>query len=720
MAAIAQSLPDSNSRFAWLWKFFRDEMAPYPGRVALVARMVTAATVVMIVTLTFRIPDGAYGAIYALALSRESLESTASAARDMAIGFVLAGAYVLVGAMLVLDNPMLRFLWVVGTLFLVFYLMSALSSYGASARFGYLIIITIPLWDRHIPAEPKVEGTLWAVGTITGAAAVTLLLEMVFAAFRGTDDLIEGIAERLECVEELLAYYAGGRAVETAAQTMIRRLAVVGTSRLRRMLQRSNYEPQHEQQMGAVVALVGRLVDIAANLGQFTGRISDEDSQRTSKIAQNIAGIRAALTRGVVPRLTESGESETPSDFLLLQEIEKTVGLIPKVFTDAQSLSVYAPLPPGTLESATPFLAEALSNFEHVKFGLKGCLAASLSYVTYNALFWPEISTAVTTCLLTALSTIGASRQKQTLRFAGALVGGFVIGMGAQVFILPYIDSIGGFTVLFVAVMGAAAWVASSSPRLSYFGVQVAVAFCLINLQEFKIQTSLAVARDRAIGILLGLLMMWLAFDRLWSAPAGVEMKKAFVRTLRLLAEFAREPVSKDVRVGSERSYALREAINAQFDKVRSLADGVLFEFRSSRQQDLRLRDDIRQWQPQLRALFVMRIASWKYRLNLPGFELPEAVRVSQQKYDDRSARVLEDMADRLEGSQRQVRPVSEDSRELLEQTLNQCCAKDGRHIAEANVGSFVTLLCGIDGLTNSLAEEIAMEFDRTVLRYSS
>jgi multidrug resistance protein MdtO len=50
--------------------------------------------------------------------------------------------------------------------------------------------------------------------------------------------------------------------------------------------------------------------------------------------------------------------------------------------------------------------------------------------------------------------------------------------------------------------------------------------------------------------------------------------------------------------------------INAQFDKVKSLADGVLFEFGSSRRQDLRLRDHIRQWQPQLRVLFMMRIAS--------------------------------------------------------------------------------------------------------------
>ena len=33
-------------------------------------------------------------------------------------------------------------------------------------------------------------------------------------------------------------------------------------------------------------------------------------------------------------------------------------------------------------------------------------------------------------------------------------------------------------------------------------------------------------ARDRVAGVFLGLLMMWLIFDQLWSAPASVEMKR--------------------------------------------------------------------------------------------------------------------------------------------------------------------------------------------------
>jgi len=171
------------------------------------------------------------------------------------------------------------------------------------------------------------------------------------------------------------------------------------------------------------------------------------------------------------------------------------------------------------------------------------------------------------------------------------------VGMGWQVFILPYLDSIAGFTVLFILVTAAGAWLATSGPRFSYFGVHFFVAFYLINLQEFKIQTSLAVAGDRVAGIMLGLFIMWLVFGQLWGVPAAVEVKRTFISYLRSLAQVVREPLPGEKRIAVERSYSLHETINTNFDKVRSLAAAVLFEFSSYRQQDLALRNRIRQWQ---------------------------------------------------------------------------------------------------------------------------
>ena len=95
MASLAQSLPAATRSPAWQWEWLREELAPYPGRALLVARMVTAATLVMIISMTFRLPYGAYAALFALNVSRESLEGTKRAVKSIVVGFCLAGAYLL-------------------------------------------------------------------------------------------------------------------------------------------------------------------------------------------------------------------------------------------------------------------------------------------------------------------------------------------------------------------------------------------------------------------------------------------------------------------------------------------------------------------------------------------------------------------------------------------------------------------------------------------------
>jgi len=237
--------------------------------------------------------------------------------------------------------------------------------------------------------------------------------------------------------------------------------------------------------------------------------------------------------------------------------------------------------------------------------------------------------------------------------------------------------------------------------------LQVALAFYLINLQEFAIQTSLAVARDRVVGVLVGLFVMWLVFDQLWGPSAAAEMKHAFISTLRLLSQFIREPLSKDLIVAVERSFSLRETINNSFDQVRALADGVLFEFGPSRQHDLALRSRIYRLQPQLRTLFLTRTALWKYRAQLPGFTLPQAVAVAQLEFDRQLATTLESMASRLEGNTREGKGSFENASEPLEDTVRNCCAERPLGSETERLQTFLTLSRRVANLTASLEREI-------------
>ena len=340
MEAIAQPLIEWAGPLAWFREFLKQELTPYPGRATLVARMVIAATLVMLLTMIFRLPYGFQGAIYTFFISRESLRSTRKAARSILTAFGLSAVYILTGATFSLADPMLRFLWIIAILFTAFYAISTLTDYVAASGFGFLIATTIPVWDMHILTELKVERTLWVLGQIATACAITLLVELAFAALRPGDELVRSIAERLACVEELLNTCAANRSLNEKTQQEITRLGTVGTSRLRRLLRRSTYLLHYREQMGSVVALVGRLVDIAANLTYLKIQPSGTARERLRKLAEILAGIRADLLSGRVPSSIEfSGNSEALLAVPLLNEMERTVSLLTEAFTGSRSLN---------------------------------------------------------------------------------------------------------------------------------------------------------------------------------------------------------------------------------------------------------------------------------------------------------------------------------------------------------------------------------------------
>jgi multidrug resistance protein MdtO len=713
VATLAHDMPYLPRPLTWLWEFLKHELAPYPGRAVTVARMVLAVTLVMIICNTFRIPYAFLGGIYALLISRESPQATLRSAGTVFLLAATGVVYIVISVQFVISVPFLHFLWIIGSLFLAFYALTVLTNYGAFVGFALVVSIAVSIWDRHIPAERNVEDTLYLSLVALIAVAVTSGVELAFRRMRPGDNIVVPVADRLAAIHSVLICYSEGRPVDQDTEEKVIRLGMLGTSALRIALRRSDYSPEYRTQMSGVVGLVGSLVDLTTALTQLSFEPSSIDREHLGNLAGAVAGIRSDLMDRRIPgSIQVNGEGELHR-VPLLREMENTVALIPQAFAGSRSFGEYQ-APSEDMPGSPLIAADAFVNPEHFRFALKGCLAVSACYFIYNAIDWPGMGVPVMlTCFFTAVSTIGTSRQRQVLRFAGFFVGGLLIGMSSQVFILPYLDSIAGFTVLFVLVTALAAWFMTSSPRLSFFGLQLGAVYYVINMQKFARETSLSVARDRVAGVFLGLLMMWLIFDRLWSAPASIEMRRVFISTLRLLAQFAREPVSADIRSAIQHTSALHDTINTKFDNVRSLADGVLLEFGPSRRDDLALRDRIRRWQPQLRALFIMRGASLKYRLQLPGFVLPEAVVVSLQAYDERSAQMLENIADRMEGKTSQETPVSADHLAPLEQVLESCRADESRLLLSEHGATFVPLLREIDRLTSRLTNQIATEMDR-------
>jgi multidrug resistance protein MdtO len=644
--AVVVNLPHAERFTTWFPDFLCKELAPYPGRWPVVARMVIAATLSAIIIVTFRIPGGAIGALCAFILSRENLLSTAKSALVLVGAFLLGGIFIPVGARMFASIPMTHFLWEAVSLFLVFMLLKTLTNFALAIGIGLVATNILAIWYLPGPAEHNVELTLWQVAAALVGAVVTLGVELVFHALHKQDELMVGIDSRMKQLEDAMKSFATGQPVTGETARMLSQYAVVGVGSLRRHIARTVTEPVQRARLSALVSLVGRSIDFASAIVSMN--LSVIAPERAGRLAEHIAEIRRCLENNTQPAQwePERGEdAETP----LFSELEAMMALIPSVFSGGSEIDARLQILEGPKAASRLFVEDALTNPEHIRYALSGTMAAMACYLLYVGLDWPGLSTSVTTCVLTALTNIGASRQKQVLRIAGGVLGGFVFGMGSQIFVLPYIDSITGFAVLFAVVSLIAAWTSTSSSRLSYAGLQIALAFYLVQLSEFSIQTSLTLARDRVIGVLLGSSMMWLVFEQLYPRPASDEMVRIFIRNVRLIADLiihtppnADEPTIFRIR-------RQRDQIFQNFGNVTAQADAVPFETGQLRAGHMAARDRIRRWQTSLRTFYLLEAPLIQFRI-FGSLELHErAFAQIDDAFRDECARAFEEIAECLE-----------------------------------------------------------------------
>jgi multidrug resistance protein MdtO len=678
---------------SWLWfrEFIRWEVAPYPGRVNTVIRMTVAATLVMIVVVTFRIPNPFLAAFFSILLARENLAATWRGAQTIVLAFVAACLYTLLGMMLFRGYPITHFFWVIGSLYLIFFVIRTANNYLAASAFTIPIAVALPLWDRSMSSEAQVEGTLWFVLIVAVGAGVTVATEAVYRIFDRSDPLIASVDDMLLAVQQVVESAAGLNAPAKSIRTTILQYDMIGTGRLRTMLQRQGVDPTQRARRTALIAIAGRLIGLAANLQRTPFQPGEDDAIRLHALSQRLGAIRAELRdSGVISASAPMLEGQPSSSVPMLQEMERTVAIIPEVF-QGDAIVDGSQNTSGRHWWRAVFVPDAFQNPEHLRFALAGCLAATICYVLYNGLDWPGIgTTSVLTCIVTALSTIGTSLQAQFLRLAGFVVGGLVLGISAQILILPGIDTVFGFALFFAAGTAIAAWFTTSSPRLSYFGLQIALSFYFVNLQDAHIQTDLTIARDKVLGVLLGILAMGFIFDRFGTKSDAEQLQKLLVRNVRMLAQLGLCPAERGRAIADSQFIRLRWQINENFASLASQTDTVQFEFefRHRREEDVAEWERIQRTQPALRSIFLLELSLFSHRrrreidseLTQPQNQVLD---LFLNEYSDKLMHIAawiaheEDAPERIAyDSVRQLQPILEDQRSPNSQAIANICQK--------------------------------------------
>jgi multidrug resistance protein MdtO len=131
-------------------------------------------------------------------------------------------------------------------------------------------------------------------------------------------------------------------------------------------------------------------------------------------------------------------------------------------------------------------------------------------------------------------------------------------------------------------------------PSFRYVGLQIAFSFYLVAFEGSSAPTELAPARDRLIGILVALFVMWIVFDQIWPVRTVSAMRHALAAVLHDGAKLFRLPeaVPRRSTVFKEAD-ALRDQVGKTVAALRTMNDTVEYEFGVDREPHIQLSQTI-------------------------------------------------------------------------------------------------------------------------------
>lgn len=538
-----------------MMQHLRIELALEPGRFENVLR-ITVLTVLLVILLeTFQTPLPAYSAYILFFISKEETASTILTGLIAALSITVSVLLTIAIYMISANEPGLRLPLLAMIVFAGMFVSRA-SPFGSIAFItGFLVTIAltlvdvIPTGDPLPSADLLTRSVLW-LWVIVMLPVVLVIIANALTGRNPADLFDQGLKRRLELAARV---FIGS--VDLSDQKQLQVDAESGTSELFRYLKMPDifYKKLqiNKRANEKLLAHTGRLsvlltewvelkvsqphlVDAAWKCGERLLMLSQAIKTKTETIPS---------FQRLTPPTYKGDTVHERKAFLLLatmiQMIEElpllwNSRITPEAFTQKDEKKTFNFLAP-----------DAFSNPDYCHYALKTTLAVFIAYITYNMLNWPGIRTCMITCFFVSLGTFGETVQKMTLRIIGALIGGG-LGLMTIIFIMPYLTTIIGLSVITAIVAFFAAWVATSSERLSYAGLQIALAFFLCILVGYGPTIDLTEARDRVVGVLIGNLIIFLVYTIIWPTSVVAQARIALASALGKLSDMLKEQTLKD------------------------------------------------------------------------------------------------------------------------------------------------------------------------------
>ena len=652
--AVASSLPPfalpsrANTLAAWAERVWQD-LQPSPGRLSGTLRIVLASVLTLLALLILQAPFASVALYFVFIVGRDSPAVSLRSLFSMVP--LVAAVATEIGIVILTDNdPMARVLGVAAVGFFAGILVVGTTQPTLGSTWGFIFGTLIALWETHAPANRLVTTSLWVLGALSIPILSSIAVEYVFGARHLADLLIEQRTIRWQAFVSMFTLFAekAGPEQQALAVSRVGRLAVTGQDGMQEL-----YNKMVERNLDTGSLLVGARVRITMlaqlmDLGAAVGSAPYADDPASLLRYKRIAEEAQAALEGSDEHPHQTHEFRMGPHPTLLERVEGVLHAIRSMPTGAEDRQLVA-IPAKKVPLFSP---GALTDRTTVAFGLKISLCATICYVLYHALDYPGISTCVTTVFLSGLSTTGAIKQRFVFRLAGAIIGGLIFALGSTVILFPLMDSIASLVLLIGAVAFISGWCAQGR-QFGYVGLQIAFSFYVVAIEGSSAPTQLAPARDRLIGILLALLVMWIVFDQIWPVRTVSAMRHALAVVLRDGAKLFRLPegVSRRANVFKEAD-ALRDQVGKTVAALRTMNDTVEYEFGLERETHIHLGQTI------LRAALTCVALFWNQTVflhNKRDRDLLTEPRLVDLRH--RLAVTMDDMADAVEQKKAFVAP---------------------------------------------------------------
>jgi uncharacterized membrane protein YccC len=245
--------------------------------------------------------------------------------------------------------------------------------------------------------------------------------------------------------------------------------------------------------------------------------------EAADKLAEHVQQIRPAYINSASPVEIANFASFTDCLAVLTADIER----LPE-----------GPPQPSASDSPerSPQQLVAALDPELLRYSFKVGLSAVIGYVIAIASQRPELSTVLTTVLITALPTYGAALRKMILRIVGAAIGG-VISVLVIIIVSPNFETLPVYMLAVFIIFSISGYCALTSGRIAYAGKQIGTTFALV-FTGLSPSADVYVALWRIWAILLGTLVVAIVSLILWPEYAGdsllPRLRKVIADTLDL------------------------------------------------------------------------------------------------------------------------------------------------------------------------------------------